>query len=357
MVNGNCVIMFGVEVQMISKTSVAVIGAGRMGLRHCNGVLESNLVNELYVVDINEASLSNAREQLKKHETQKINYLLLDNFLKLSNSIEIIILASTAGDRIGLSNQLLKFNTRYFLIEKPLGQSMEEVNQLLNFFEKQNNCKAFVNLNTRLYPSYIRLKSDLKSLPQFNGPLTISINTGTVGIGANGIHYIDLLKYLTDASHIKIKHASIDDFVIPSGRGKEFGDFGGYAILEYLNSKSELLATAHLILGSQTTVLGPWEIVGPHGRILIDEFEQTRFNKYRKADSELPVNRYAGDYLPMETEVFEIPFLNDLTKHWFIQLNNGEYILPTLSETKIVHATLFDWLNQSSKYKNNFPIT
>lgn len=355
--NGNCDTTFGVEVQMTNKMNVAVIGAGRMGLRHCNGVLDSNLVNELFVVDINEAALLNAKEQLKKHEEKKINYFLLDDFLKQNTGIDTIILASTAGDRIGLSNQLLKFRTKYFLVEKPLGQSMDEVNDLLGFFEKQSNCKTFVNLNTRLYPSYIKLKKDLKFLSQFNGPLTISINTGTVGIGANGIHYIDLLKYLTDASQIKIKHASIDDFVIPSGRGKEFGDFGGYAILEYLNSKNEVLATAHLILGSQTTVLGPWEIVGPHGRILIDEFEQTRFNKYRKADSELPVNRYAGDYLPIETEVFEIPFLHDLTKQWFIQLNNGEYILPTLSETKVVHATMFDWLNHSSKYKNNFPIT
>lgn len=340
-----------------NKTNVAVIGAGRMGLRHCNGILDSGMVDELFIVDVSNTALANAKEQLKKHEIQKINYFLLDDFLNQSAKIQTIILASTAGNRIGLCEQLLKFNASYFLIEKPLGQSMQQVNELLKFFDEQKTCKAFVNLNTRLYPAYTKLKSELKSLPQFKRPLTISINTGTVGIGANGIHYIDLLKYLTDAASIKIKTASIDDFVIPSGRGKEFGDFGGYAILEYLNSKSELLATAHLILGSQTTVLGPWEIVGPHGRILIDEFEQTRFNKYRKADSELPINRYAGDYLPMETEVFEIPFLNDLTKHWFIQLNNGEYILPTLSETKIVHATMFDWLNHSSKYKNNFPIT
>lgn len=350
--------MFGVEVPMISsKTNVAVVGAGRMGLRHCNGVLDSNLVNELFVVDINETALLNAKEQLKRHVSQKISYFLIDDFLNQNLIIETIILSSTAGDRIGLSNQLLKFSTKYFLVEKPLGQSMEEVTNLLNFFEDQKNCKVFVNLNTRLYPSYIKLKNDLKSLNQFNGPLTISINTGTVGIGANGIHYIDLIMFLTDATQIRIKHASIDDFVIPSGRGKEFGDFGGYAILEYLNSNNEILANAHLILGSQTTVLGPWEIVGPNGRILIDEFEQTRFNKYRKADSDLPVNRYAGDYLPIETEVFEIPFLNDLTKQWFIEVNNGVFILPTLSDTKIVHRTMFDWLNHSSIYKNKFPIT
>lgn len=340
-----------------SKTNIAVIGAGRMGLRHCNGVLDSGLVNELFVVDVNETALASAKEQLRKHDTQKINYFLLNDFLKQSTSIKTIILASTAGNRIGLCEQLLKFNTTYFLIEKPLGQSMQQVNDLLNFFNKHNSCKAFVNLNTRLYPAYIKLKNDLKSLSQFNGPLTISINTGTVGIGANGIHYIDLLKYLTDASSIKIKNASIDDFLIPSGRGKEFGDFGGYAVLEYLNSKNELLATAHLILGSQTTVLGPWEIVGPNARILIDEFEQTRFNKYRKADSELPVNRYAGDYLPMQTETFEIPFLNELTKHWFIELSKNNFILPTLDETKVVHETLFAWLNHSNNFKNTFPIT
>jgi predicted dehydrogenase len=178
-----------------------------------------------------------------------------------------------------------------------------------------------------------------------------------VGIGANGIHYIDLVKFLSGAAQIKVVSAGIDDETIPSGRGPQFGDFGGFAVMDYLAADGEKLARCHFILGSQSTVLGPWEIVGKHGRILIDEFEQTRFNKYRKADSELPIQRYAGDYLPIETEKFEVPFLNDLTEEWLTQLIKGNSILPEIKETLTVHRAMFDWLSHSKKFKIEFPIT
>lgn len=337
---------------------VLVLGAGRMGLRHCLGVLKVKKIETLVIVDVNQNALDNAKSQLEdKKNTKAIEYYTLEDFLKSKTTIDIAIIAATAGNRIEICEKLLAFNSKYFLIEKPLGQSIKQVEQLINFFNENTSVKAFVNLNTRLYSGYQKLKKDLQSLPQLKGKLTISINTGTVGIGANGIHYIDLIKYLTDASAIKVVTASIDDTIIPSGRGSNFADFGGYAVLDYLNSNAQLLARVHLMLGSQSTVLGPWEFVGPNGRVLIDEFEQTRFNKYRKADSELPVQRYAGDYLPMETEKFEIPFLNDLTEEWLIQLIKGNFILPQISETIEVHKAMFEWLNKSDSYKDEFPIT
>jgi predicted dehydrogenase len=335
-----------------------VLGAGRMGIRHCLGVLKVNDVQKLFIVDINEGALANAKEQLegKRGEVQ-IVYYLWEDFIKTKENIDVAIIASTAGNRVETCKTLSDFNIKYFLIEKPLGQSIKQVEELINYFDKQSNSKAFVNLNTRLYTGYKKLKHDLQNLTQFAGPLTISINTGTVGISANGIHYIDLIKYLTDANSIEITSAEIDENVIPSGRGAAFADFGGYAVLDFINKDGNKVAKAHLILGSNSTALGPWEIVGMHGRILIDEFEQTRFNKYRKPDSELPVQRYAGDYLPIETEKFEIPYLNDLTQEWLEQLLKENYILPEIRETQEVHKTMFSWLNKGKKYKDEFPIT
>lgn len=337
---------------------VLVLGAGRMGLRHCFGVLKVARIKNLFVVDVNRSALENAKIQLEdKKNKVNVSYHTLEEFLNSKSDLNIVIVAATAGNRVELCEKLLSFSPKYFLIEKPLGQSYKQVEQLIAFFNKHHEIKAFVNLNTRLYKGYQKLKNDLQNLKQLKGHLTISINTGTVGIGANGIHYIDLIKYLTDASSIKIVTAFIDDTIIPSGRGSDFADFGGYAVLDYLNSNEQVLARVHLILSSKSTVLGPWEFVGANGRVLIDEFEQTRFNKYRKADSELPVQRYAGDYLPMETEKFEVPFLNDLTEEWLNQLLNGQFILPEIKETLVVHNAMFEWLNHSNSFKNEFPIT
>jgi predicted dehydrogenase len=213
-----------------------VLGAGRMGIRHCLGVLKVNDVQKLFIVDINEGALANAKEQLegKRGEVQ-IVYYLWEDFIKTKENIDVAIIASTAGNRVETCKTLSDFNIKYFLIEKPLGQSIKQVEELINYFDKQSNSKAFVNLNTRLYTGYKKLKHDLQNLTQFAGPLTISINTGTVGISANGIHYIDLIKYLTDANSIEITSAEIDENVIPSGRGAAFADFGGYAVLDFIN--------------------------------------------------------------------------------------------------------------------------
>ena len=337
---------------------VLVLGAGRMGIRHCLGVLGVREVTELLIADINASALSNAEEQLKgKGENTKVSYHIWEELKKNSPSIDIAIIAATAGNRINTCKEVIAMGAKHILVEKPLGQSMKQVTELSDFFDSQKEISAYVNLNMRLYSSYQKLKKDLQTFPQLKGKLSFSINTGTIGIGANGIHYIDLIKYLSDAVEIKIKYASIDETLIPSGRGPSFGDFGGTAIMEYLSSEQIILATAHLTFSSSSTVLGPWEITGPNGRIHIDEFEQVRRNKLRKADSTLPVQRYAGDYLPIEEEHFEVPFLNQLTEEWLRELIKGRSILPKLKESLVVHRAMFEWLEKSSTHKSEFPIT
>lgn len=337
---------------------VLVLGAGRMGIRHCLGVLGVKEVQELMIADINASALSTAESQLKeKTGSMKVSYHIWDDLKNIKPVIDVAIIAATAGDRINTCKEVIELGAKHILAEKPLGQSLKQVKELCDFFDAQKNVQAYVNLNMRLYSSYKKLKNDLHSFPQFQGKLTFSINTGTIGIGANGIHYIDLIKYLSGADDINVRYASIDDTLIPSGRGPSFGDFGGTAIMDFIAKEKKVLATAHFILSSSSTVLGPWEIKGPNGRIHIDEFEQIRRNKLRKADSNLPVQRYAGDYLPIQEEHFEVPFLNQLTEEWLRELINGRSILPEIKESLIVHRAMFEWLEKSTGYKSEFPIT
>jgi predicted dehydrogenase len=338
--------------------NVMVIGAGRMGLRHCNGLLSVDGLASLTVVDISTAALDNAKFQLQQiHSKAKLVFLQLHDIKGMTEKVDAIILASTASDRFSICESLIRLEPRYMLIEKPLGQSLAEVEKLVELFKENLNVKAFVNLNTRLYPGYQKLKNDLQSIPQLAGYLTASINTGTLGIGANGIHYIDLIKFLTGADAIRIIAAEVHQKIIVSGRGTQFADFGGWAVLDYLDKNDNSVGRAHLIMSSQSTVYAPWEFTCVHGRILVDEIEQIRFNKYRMSDSELPLQRYAGDYMPIETEKFEVPFLNDLTAFWLSELMIGHYVLPEIEESLSVHKTLFQWLSHCKNYSGTFPIT
>jgi len=77
----------------------------------------------------------------------------------------------------------------------------------------------------------------------------------------------------------------------------------------------------------------------------------------RKDSSELPIHRYAGDYLPLQERQIVSPFLGDLTKKWMEGLMQGVNQLPSLESSLDVHKLMFDWLSLSKKHTDKFPIT
>lgn len=334
---------------------IIVIGAGRMGLRHIQGILSVDTVESICIVDISEQALENAKKSLEENKSFHKCDFQLSTQLDHSKKYDTGIIASTANNREELFDQLVALGCQNIMVEKPLGQSYEEVLAFSNKVEGTNvNC--CVNLNMRMYDDFIQLKKDFETLPQLKGIKTITMNTGTIGIGANGIHYLDLLYFLLDAGDATIKAASISETLIESPRGNSFGDFGGWAAIDYTKG-GELLGTALLSLSSTSTVFGSWEFVAPHGRVYLNEVEQKRINTYRKEDSELPLYRYFGDYLPPVEQKIESPFLGDLTAKWIVGLANGEQLLPSLSESCKVHKLMFDWLNYSTIHQTSFPIT
>jgi predicted dehydrogenase len=335
---------------------VIIIGAGRMGIRHAQGIVAIESVNKIVMVDINQESLDNASSLLLQNlNFNKFHFSLKRDLSLVKERFDIGILASTANNRAELYEFLVTLGCKNILIEKPLGQSYQEVIDFNDIVVKSEvNC--FVNLNMRLYDGFIKLRNALGTLPQLKGLKTITVNTGTLGIGANGIHYLDLLYFLLDADEAKVIAAKIDDTIIPSGRGANFCDFGGWSVIEFYKN-NVLVGTAILSLSSTSTVFGSWDIVAPHGRIYLNEVEQKRIDTFRKVDSEMPINRYHADYLPAVEVKVEFPFLGDLTSKWLIGLLQGESLLPTIGESMKVHKLMFDWLKHSKTHQKVFPIT
>lgn len=336
---------------------IVILGAGRMGQRHAQGALAVNEVDSILMSDINPQALEKARKELSNEvNSSKISYCLIDELSNSSCQADVVIMATTASNRIADCEKALKLNPKFILIEKPLGQSLIEVEELIIWFEKHKNIQAFVNLNTRINPSFIKLKNDIKNISQLKGKTAVSFNSGSIGIGANGIHYIDIFQFLFDTETIEVVGAEIDEQIIPSGRGQQFCDFGGWSIINY-KIGNELKASVYFSISSVSTVFNSMNFTFPHGRIIIDEFEQKRYNKYRKPGSEMPVNRYAADYQPQEEEVFESPELKNLTEFWLKKLIAGKIVLPQIKESLESHKAMFQWLNYSKIHKNIFPIT
>ena len=338
-----------------SINSVAIIGVGRMGIRHALGALDAKNINKILLVDISEEALSNAENQLNQHPNFKIlNYRLADNLKEIES--DIVIISATASARNTSCKLALGLNPEFILIEKPLGQSIKEVKNLKTVFRNFSG-KVFVNLNTRMYPFIRKIKSDINNSPQFKGPININFTGGALGIGANGIHYLDLLFFLYSTTKAKIAYATIEPETIQSGRGPNFKDFGGLIVLEFEDESGKYLGRGTLSLSSTSSVFGGWEIIGSNGRIRINELENQRVDIIRDEKSKLPISRYAADYLPPVIQEIESPLLNKLTTIWLEGLFEGKSELPLLIDSFKVHDLMFEWLNKSTEYKNNFPIT
>ncbi len=332
---------------------VLIFGAGRMGIRHLQGAISIKEVSEVFVLDIKSEVIEAASKTFA--DNKKVKFGLFKDF-STNSKFDYGIIASTAGDRIELCKLAYVAGCKNLMIEKPLGQSYNQVVELCEYLSTVPEMETVVNLNMRMYDTFIKLKKDINSLSQFDGEKIFTINTGTIGIGCNGIHYLDLIYFLLDANRSEIVAADIDDTLIPSGRGADFGDFGGSAVIKYYNNR-KYLGKAMLSLASGSAVFGSWDIVGSFGKIMVDEISQKRINWLRKEDSQMPVSRYAADFLQPTEEPFASPFLGDLTARWIENLLIGKNTLPNIKESLPVHKLMFDWLSRSRIYKDTFPIT
>lgn len=330
---------------------ILIIGAGRMGIRHLQGALKVEDVEKVILLDINPDALASAR--LAVNNDSRLHAFLPVDFQP--EVCDICIIASTAQNRKPLIDVAVACGCKYLMIEKPLGQSYQQVKDLVDYVGK-HPITTMVNLNMRMYEPVIKLKKDMAVWPQMQGDKTITLNTGTLGIGCNGIHYLDKIFFLLDADDAKILAAEIDERLIPSGRGSNFCDFGGWAVINFYN-QGKFVGKLMVSMAADSTAFGGWEIIAPYARIVIDEITGVRRTLLRKRDSIMPLNRYAADFEELPTEPYFAPFLGDLTARWIEGIRNGIQLLPELKESLKAHKLMFEWLSYSKKYKDIYPIT
>ena len=240
-----------------------VLGAGRMGLRHVRGLLRCPAIETVSIYDIRDESLLSAREELASNPDFEKCRFLTSSELEATGSLQVVVVATTANGRPETLTQVIQKQPECVLLEKPLGQNLAEVEQVIQLAES-SEAKVFVNLNMRMYSYFRQLKSDFSSLPQLQGLKQITLNTGSVGLGANGIHYLDLVIHLLGAKDCALVFSRVDDDLIPSGRGPQFKDFGGQALLETLGQNGAVNARVLMGFHPKSSVFGGWSFLATY---------------------------------------------------------------------------------------------
>jgi predicted dehydrogenase len=211
---------------------VALIGLGAIGFRHLQGLATAEL--PLRVIGIDPAKEPRNRAADEWVRTPHGNFSVVTSLRELPASIDVLIVATSARGRLRILNEVLRSRRiGKVILEKVAFTSREEFAYALRICAKAGT-EAFVNCPRRLWPLYQELKQFVAAR---GGSFALHYAWQQLGLACNGVHFIDLLQYLSASRAISPLHADLRD-VVPSKRpgylevtgSLEFGAPSGHSV-------------------------------------------------------------------------------------------------------------------------------
>lgn len=214
------------SVNQRDPSKVLLIGAGQIGSRHLQGLARSKLNLSIEILDPSASARELAIQRFNEiPENQAAKTLRAIDSLDSSafqGRANLAIIATGAAPRYdALRNLLSRISVPYVLLEKVLFQRLSHLDETETLLSK-NRCKAWVNCARRCYP-YAR---HLKEL--FSGDtLSISVQGGNWGLACNGIHFLDLLAFLSGVSIPMRWNIDLLDHTLYESKRRGYKEFGG----------------------------------------------------------------------------------------------------------------------------------
>ena len=322
--------------------NVLLIGAGRMGLRHLRGIAK----------EADEISVVFHRRNIDDEVHQVLNDCDFKGKLNVVSSIEMAtsigggfdaaILSETAEKRAIRFEEVIALGIPHILIEKPMEQSRKNI---LKMQALANKAK-----------SDIRCNNVFRELPIFNdfrnsnATVQMTVNSGAIGLGCVGVHWIDLALYLSGSGSGQLVFGKLDRTPIASGRGDQFQDFGGYGLFEFDDE-----STLYLSVGAESSASVVCVISQGHQQLVIDYLDGVSLHQ-REANTAHPNYLYGQGYVTRQDSNFFNIDASAQTCLWLQHVKGARKSkLPSLNEAVTGHELLFDLLEIGGK--RSFPIT
>jgi len=292
-----------------------IVGAGQLGSRHLQSLKKSKIKQSIFVYDLYESSLKNAKKRYDEviNYTEEHQIVYTDNIAEIPNNIDFAVIATTAKDR---ENTIIKFlnhcKIKYLIIEKVLFQNIEAFDMIKNLLNHKNT-KAWVNCPRRIFNGY-------KELSEFflNKKIHVIVDGSNLGLCCNSIHYIDFISFLTNDSKYKITSTNLSDNAIDSKRSG-FKELTGIFTFSFSNGSTGCITSRN------TQAKGSIMISSDTKKIIIfeDENKMILYDSTNKNGIEKKIGiRYQSE---LTSEVFEL------------LMNNGNCCLTPYNESAQIH--------------------
>lgn len=272
---------------------VAVIGLGRMGVRHIQAAraLEMTICG---AADISGQTVESVRgsEQLDPEAC----FTDAAQMLRVTRP-DAVVVATTADSHFPYVAAAAEAGSRYVLCEKPMATSLAETDAMRQVCERAG-VRLAVNHQMQFMPHYMRVKALIGS--DELGPLVSVLVAGSnFGLAMNGSHYFEMFRYISDRPVHSVR-AWLERDRLSNPRGAQFEDSSG-----------RLLASA----ADGTTMYVDFSARAGHGlqivficrlgQIVMDELSGEIRIAARKAEFRgLPTARYG---MPADIRVEPVP--------------------------------------------------
>lgn len=302
-----------------------LVGCGNIGSRHLQALMKFQNRVSIDIVEPNKKSKDNAIALIEKSSIKKYPEINWSTSIQdLTDSGDIVIVATNSIDRPKLIESMLKQGNKKFLIEKMVCQSCNEYKSLISIFKKFN-ASGWINANRRYFTSYQKIKQLFSS----SKSIQLGVYLGNSGLGTSSIHFVDLFCWFNNNYDIRLNGEYLFDKIYPSKRGKHFSEFAG-TIVGSNKKNSFLTISTHNNQSAPPSVIV--EIYDGKRHIVINELEEKfYFLTNRENLSKLS---------------FKFGHVSELTyKITQDILKNNSCLLPTLQEMHNSHSELFRIFN------------
>ena len=209
-----------------------VVGLGNTGLRHVQGLskLDEKNIN-IYLFDISKQYLLKFKNEINDLK-KKVNFIFISkDFESIKNiNFDITIISTTADSRVKLLLLIInKINTKLILLEKPICNSINDLNLLKSISSK----KIFINYPKRYCDWHIKIKNKIqKDYP--HEILNVLITGKKWGIACNISHFVDLINMWTKCHPLSVNTSHLGSW--KNSKRKGFYELEGSIQIFFENS-------------------------------------------------------------------------------------------------------------------------
>lgn len=177
--------------------NIALIGVGQLGSRHLQALQKLQLASNVFILEPNRVSVGRAKRRVEETVSNKhINNIYIKKIQDLPNTIDLAIVATSAGVRASVTLDLLsKAKVKNLVLEKFMFQSKEQFAKVKKVLTA-NHVKCWVNCPRRSWLVYRNIKEEIGD----GKMIQVLVSGSKWGLLSNAIHFIDLCAFFTSSS-------------------------------------------------------------------------------------------------------------------------------------------------------------